>query len=90
MAGNRMSSTTESEKNYRSIFDIIRLGESHIDSTPIFNGLIMAFRRELLEKPDSSIIADDTELAMLLREKGWRAIYDPESLHLNLSLKVIS
>jgi poly-beta-1,6-N-acetyl-D-glucosamine synthase len=71
-------STTASEKNYRSIFDVIRLGESQIDSTPIFNGLIMAFRRELVDKLDSEIIADDTELAMALREKGWKAIYDPE------------
>ncbi len=78
VTANGMSSTTVSEKNYRSIFDIIRLGESQIDSTPIFNGLIMAFRRELLDNLDSSIIADDTELAMLFREKGWKAIYDTE------------
>ena len=71
-------STTDSEKNYRSIFDIIRLGESHIDSTPIFNGLIMAFRRELLDKLDSNTLADDTELAIMVREKGRRAIFDPE------------
>ena len=74
----KVGSTTDSEKNYRSIFDILRLGESNIDSTPIFNGLIMAFRRELLGKLDSDTLADDTELAMMLREKGWRAIYDPE------------
>jgi cellulose synthase/poly-beta-1,6-N-acetylglucosamine synthase-like glycosyltransferase len=74
----KAGSTTDSEKNYRSIFDILRLGESNIDSTPIFNGLIMAFRRELLDKLDSDTLADDTELAMMLREKGWRAIYDPE------------
>lgn len=71
------SSSSVSEMNYRSIFDILRLGESYIDSTPIFNGLIMAFRRYLLEKLDSGVIADDTELAMHVREKGWRAIYDP-------------
>ena len=78
VAENSSNSTSASEKNYRSIFDIIRLGESYIDSTPIFNGLIMAFRRELLGRLDSDIIADDTELAMFSREKGWRAIYDPE------------
>ncbi len=70
------SQTVASEKNYRSIFNIIRIGESNIDSTPIFNGLIMAFRRGLLDNLDPSVIADDTELAMLLREKGWRAVFD--------------
>jgi cellulose synthase/poly-beta-1,6-N-acetylglucosamine synthase-like glycosyltransferase len=73
-----VSSSSVSEKNYRSIFDLLRQGESYIDSTPIFNGLIMAFRRQLLGKLDSGVIADDTELAMHVRESGWRAIYDPK------------
>lgn len=70
--------TTTSEDNYRSIFDVIRMGESQMDSTPIFNGLIMAFRKELLDKLELDTLADDTELSLRVREKGWKAIYDPE------------
>jgi len=89
--GTGNSQTVASEKNYRSIFNIIRIGESNIDSTPIFNGLIMAFRRGLLDNLDPSVIADDTELAMLLREKGWRAIFDNDVIayeHVSESQKI--
>ena len=75
------SSVTRLEKSYRRIFEIIRRGESALDSTPIFNGPISAFRRKLLtDELESSTIADDTELSLKFREKGYRAIYDSEAI----------
>ena len=78
VAANDDEPAATSERNYRSIFDIIRMGESRIDSTPIFNGLIMAFRRELLDELELDTLADDTELSLRVREKGWKALYDSE------------
>jgi len=75
------TSVTKLEKSYRGIFGILRRGESTLDSTPIFNGPISAFRRELLiDELESNTIADDTELSLQIREKGYRAVYDPETI----------
>jgi len=74
------SPATRLEKSYRGIYEILRVGESNMDSTPIFNGPIVAFRKELLDELDSNTVADDTELSLKIREKGWKAIYDSEAL----------
>ena len=74
------SSATKLEKIYRGVFDILRKGESRLDSTPIFNGPLVAVRRELLENLEADTIADDTEIAIRTREKGYRAIFDPQAL----------
>lgn len=74
------SSVTKLEKSYRSIYEIIRLGESNMDSTPIFNGPITAFRKELFDGLEPDTVTDDIELCIRIREKGFRAIYDPEAI----------
>jgi len=74
------SSVTKLEKNYRSIFEILRLGETNMDSTPVFNGPIMAFRRNLVQELDSETIADDTELSLKIRKQGLKAIYTPDAI----------
>ena len=74
------SSVTKLEKSYRSIYEIIRLGESNMDSTPIFNGPITAFRRELFDELEPDTVTDDIELCIRIREKGFRAVYDPEAI----------
>jgi cellulose synthase/poly-beta-1,6-N-acetylglucosamine synthase-like glycosyltransferase len=56
------------------------MGESNMDSTPIFNGPVMAFRKDLIEKLRSETIADDTEISLKIRKKGWRAIYAPDAV----------
>lgn len=67
---------TKVEKTYRSIFEVLRVGESSLDSTPIFNGPLMAFRSNLLEPISEDTIADDSQLAVQIRKKGFRSIYD--------------
>jgi cellulose synthase/poly-beta-1,6-N-acetylglucosamine synthase-like glycosyltransferase len=79
MANYAQSTVTKLEKSYRSMFDMIRIGESNIDSTPIFNGPLVALRRNLFEPLDSNSIADDTEISMMIREKGYRSIFEPRA-----------
>jgi cellulose synthase/poly-beta-1,6-N-acetylglucosamine synthase-like glycosyltransferase len=74
------STSTKFEKSYRGIFDIIRTGESKLDSTPIFNGPISAFRKELIGDLKLSTVSDDTELSLKVREKGWKTIYEPRAV----------
>ena len=65
---------------YRSRFNVLRVGESAIDSTPIFEGSICAFRMSAIghSRINSGNNADDSQLAMLVRRNGFRAIMDPE------------
>jgi cellulose synthase/poly-beta-1,6-N-acetylglucosamine synthase-like glycosyltransferase len=73
-------STVKLEKAYRSIFEVLRVGETVLDSTPIFNGPLMAFRSSLLEPIPEDTIADDSHLAVEIRRKGFRSVYNSEAL----------
>ncbi len=70
----------QSEQSYRDFFDNIRRIESKIASTMIFNGPFMAFKQEVLEAPPQNSVADDTEMAIQVIKKGYRALYIPEAI----------
>ena len=67
-----------SDFHYRSRFNTTRIGESFIDSTPIFEGSICAFRLKSLSGQliEGNINADDSQLAMLSRTNGFKAVMD--------------
>jgi cellulose synthase/poly-beta-1,6-N-acetylglucosamine synthase-like glycosyltransferase len=69
---------SKTEVGYRSIFEKLKLAEANLDSTYVFNAF--AFRRELFELIDEKSVADDTELALRIRKKGYRAIYAPDAI----------
>jgi biofilm PGA synthesis N-glycosyltransferase PgaC len=71
---------TKTEATYRSYYEILRVGESHLHSTPIFHGGLSAFRREAIATIDEDVNADDTQLALGAIRKGFRAVYDPQSV----------
>lgn len=70
----------KSEQSYRNFFDIIRTAESKLESTMIFNGPFMAFKKEVLEAPRQNSVADDTEMAFQVIKKGYRALYITSAL----------
>lgn len=74
------SSISKLEKKYRNILDILRVGESNMDSTPIFNGQLMGFRRNLFQELGEETIADDTEIGIKIRKKGMKALYAPDAI----------
>ncbi|MED5486115.1 MAG: glycosyltransferase [Candidatus Thermoplasmatota archaeon] len=61
---------------YRYWYNWFRTGESRADSTPIFEGSIAAYRTEALEPIDATANADDSQLAVIVRNKGLRTISD--------------
>lgn len=73
--------------NYRKNFNIIRLGESTISSTPIFEGSICAFRMSSLqgEKINPNVNSDDSQLSLISIRNGFRSIMDKELLFLEPS-----
>lgn len=66
--------TTKIEKKYRGFFYLIRQAESILDSTFIFDGPYMMIRKDLLESIHDDSVADDSEIALRVRKKGYRTL----------------
>ncbi|MGQ9469966.1 MAG: glycosyltransferase [Nitrososphaerales archaeon] len=65
------------ESTYRSFYNLVRVAESNIHSTPISHGELAAFRRELIDEIGGfsmKIGADDSHAATLIALRGYRAI----------------
>ncbi len=78
VCGSQDTSKSHSADPYRIRFNRIRIGESIIDSTPIFEGSICAFRTKSIgcHRLNPNINADDTQLAIIVRKAGFKAIMD--------------
>ena len=72
--------STRLEKSYRDVYEVLREGESALDSTPIFHGELSAYRACLIEPLPENKSADDSRLANIVRKKGFRSIYDSEAV----------
>jgi cellulose synthase/poly-beta-1,6-N-acetylglucosamine synthase-like glycosyltransferase len=77
ICGRKISSTMSPLHSYRWRFNRVRIGESILDSTPIFEGSFCAFRTSSVSIGiDDSINADDTQLALLSRRNNFRSVMD--------------
>lgn len=76
------SKEIKNEIIYRNFYEILRIGESTLDSTPIFNGELAAYRRAVIEgeKVRENLNADDSQLAVIVRRKGFKSIYDYDTI----------
>lgn len=74
------SLSTKLEKSYGDIYEILREGESILDSTPIFRGELAAYRGNLIESLPENKSADDSRLANVIRRKGYRVVCDSEAV----------
>lgn len=71
------------EDQYNNFNETLRLGESALDSTPIFRGELAIFRKSLLNGMDvgtESSQADDSEMCMKIRKMGYRAVMDRKAV----------
>jgi len=67
------------ESFYWEIEYIMRRGESLLDSACLFHGEINAWRKGLAEA-DTKIISEDLDMAIQIRRKGYRIIYEPRAI----------
>ncbi len=76
------SGETRLEGTYRSFYKKLRTGESMLDSTPIFDGELAAYRADIVRsmKVRENSNADDCQLAVLVRKSGYRAISCPDAV----------
>ncbi|MCW4030147.1 MAG: glycosyltransferase [Candidatus Bathyarchaeota archaeon] len=70
------SAVTQEEQGYRSFYNILRMGETNMDSVVMCESEFAAYRKELLEVIPPNSICDDMQLTLRVRKKGLRAIYD--------------
>ena len=55
------------------------MNESLLDSVPAGIGEFFAFRRNLVDQLNPECLADDLEISLIVRTKGYRIIYEPEA-----------
>ena len=72
---------TKSEDTYLRFYRDLRLGESKIDSTIIFNGGLAMYRRKAIEKfEDKPGYSDDVGTALRIVLRGYRCLYVPDAI----------
>lgn len=72
---------TRAEHNYRNFFHSRVNSEKKTDFPPIpFHGGLMAIRKQLYTDLPVDVIGDDHEIALRVWRKGYRVIYDPNSI----------
>jgi len=75
------SVSTQSEALYRNFYYTLRLGESKIHSTLIFQGELALYRRIIFDKfEDRPGYSDDVGTVINIISKGYRCIFVPEAI----------
>src|SRR5713101_6730637 len=69
---------TAIEADYRRIYTAIRMAEAETDSPFMCESELSAYRRELLEPLRPGVVCDDVELTVMVRSKGFKALYAPD------------
>lgn len=64
---------------YWDIESLMRQGESNFDSACLFHGEINAWRKDIV-KADVNALTEDLEMAVQIRKKGYKVIYEPRAL----------
>jgi poly-beta-1,6-N-acetyl-D-glucosamine synthase len=64
---------------YWDIESLMRRGESNFDSACLFHGEINAWRKDIV-KADVNAVTEDLEMAVQIRKKGYKIVYEPEAL----------
>lgn len=65
---------------YWQIEKLLRQGESNLDSCIHMSGEITAFRKGIVNELDTSQLAEDFDMAVTIRKKRFRIIYEPEAI----------
>ena len=77
----RMNARNE-ELGHRAMWEMMRITESYIDSTPFLEGSCMMWRQEALPIDELNPLsnADDAQIATAIRCQGWRVVVDEQAV----------
>jgi cellulose synthase/poly-beta-1,6-N-acetylglucosamine synthase-like glycosyltransferase len=70
---------TVATKFYRDLEHVLRTGESALCSACLFDGEINAWRKDLADI-DTHMIAEDLDMCIKIRKKGYKIDYEPEAV----------
>ena len=70
--------------SFMKVRETFRILEGNLDSVPFTEGSLVAFRQELLSPIPIDTISDDMELVLLVREKGYRVVFEPKAVVLGV------
>ena len=73
------SALTLSTKYYRDLEHVLRTGEAALCSACLFDGEINAWRKDLMDV-DPTMIAEDLDMCIKMREMGYKIEYEPEAI----------
>jgi cellulose synthase/poly-beta-1,6-N-acetylglucosamine synthase-like glycosyltransferase len=68
----------KSEGLYQKIYNFVRTAETNMDSTFYFKGEASAVRKDLISDLEECGATFDTAVALFVRQKGFKTIFDPE------------
>lgn len=71
---------SDTEKGYVDLIERIKVAESNFDSSYFFT-TFSAFKKKLIEPLDPKSVADDGELALKIRKKGFKTIFAPDAIY---------
>ncbi len=74
------TSTGKGGSMYWQIERVLRTGESRLDSCIHMSGEITAFRKSMVKELDTSMLSEDFDMAVNIRKKGLRIIYEPDAI----------
>jgi cellulose synthase/poly-beta-1,6-N-acetylglucosamine synthase-like glycosyltransferase len=69
---------TNIEADYRRIYTAIRMAEAETDTPFMCESELSAYRRELLGQLRPGTVCDDVELTVMVRSRGFKALYAPD------------
>ena len=68
------------ESFFRKLENWIREKETRIDSVFSMVGEISSFRKEIIDKLDENIIAEDYEMSIRIRKNGYKLVHEPNAV----------
>jgi len=74
------TSTGEGGSIYWRIERMLRSGESNLDSCIHMSGEVTAFRASVVKEVDTTQLSEDFDMAVSIRKKGFRIIYEPYAI----------
>jgi cellulose synthase/poly-beta-1,6-N-acetylglucosamine synthase-like glycosyltransferase len=67
------------EQFYWELEDVLRTGESALDSACLFQGEINAWRKSIVNA-DPAMIGEDLDMSIVIRKKGYKVAFEPKAI----------
>ena len=67
------------EQFYWKLEDVLRTGESALDSACLFEGSISSWRKGIVDA-DTAMVGEDLDMSIAIRKKGYKVAFEPNAI----------